>query len=151
MAFEHLWQRVVEFPEVDSAGIVHFSNYFRYMENAEHDFFRVLGLTIHDPGSASRWPRASANMDFVGPLRFEDRVAVHLMVERIGRSSLHYRCRIFNGDEPVLTAAHGSLSTVHCILEDGRLKAVPIAERFLERLEAAPAEVLTRVLAPHKA
>ena len=151
MAFEHLWQRMVEFPEVDSAGIVHFSHYFRYMENAEHDFFRSQGLTIHDPGAASRWPRVSAKMDFVGPLRFEDPGAVHLMVERIGRGSLHYRCRIYNGNDPVRTAAHGSLSTVHCILEEGRLKAVPIADHFLMHIEAAPAEALTRVLAAPKA
>jgi acyl-CoA thioester hydrolase len=35
--------RRVEFSETDMAGIVHFSNFFRYMETAEHAFFPVTG------------------------------------------------------------------------------------------------------------
>ena len=40
MACEHRLQRRVEFSETDAAGIVHFSNFFRYMEGAEHAFLR---------------------------------------------------------------------------------------------------------------
>ena len=47
MAHEYRYRRRVEFSETDLAGIVHFSNYFRYMEAAEHEFFRSLGLSIH--------------------------------------------------------------------------------------------------------
>jgi len=28
------------------AGVVHFSNYFRWMEIVEHAFFRSLGLSV---------------------------------------------------------------------------------------------------------
>ena len=146
MAHEHIWQRRVEFPETDAAGIVHFTTFFRYMENAEHDFFRSVGLSIHDTGIASRWPRASAHMDFQGPLRFEDMVAVHLAVSRIGRSSLHYRCRVFNADTPQRTCAFGRLSTVHCVLEEGKLKSAPMPEMFLERIQVAPDRVLEEMM-----
>jgi acyl-CoA thioester hydrolase len=44
----------VEFFETDLAGIVHFANYYRFMEQAEHAFFRALGLKIHDKRLASR-------------------------------------------------------------------------------------------------
>ncbi|MHC4993297.1 MAG: acyl-CoA thioesterase, partial [Planctomycetota bacterium] len=40
--------RTVEFFETDMAGIVHFSNYFRYMEATEHAFFRSFGATVHE-------------------------------------------------------------------------------------------------------
>ena len=30
--------------DTDMAGIVHFTAYFRYMETAEHELFRTLGL-----------------------------------------------------------------------------------------------------------
>jgi acyl-CoA thioester hydrolase len=43
MAFEYKVRRRVEFSETDMAGIVHYSNFFRYMEAAEHEFFRSLG------------------------------------------------------------------------------------------------------------
>ena len=39
-------ERTVEFSETDMAGIVHYSNFFRYMESAEHAFFRALGFSV---------------------------------------------------------------------------------------------------------
>ena len=46
MAFEFKAIRRVEFSETDMAGIVHYSNFFRYMETAEHGFFRSLGYSV---------------------------------------------------------------------------------------------------------
>ncbi len=40
------------------AGIIHFANYYRYMEEAEHAFFRSLDLSIMQPqpdGSVIGW------------------------------------------------------------------------------------------------
>ena len=39
--------RRVEFSETDMAGIVHYSNFFRYMEAAEHGFFRFDRVRRH--------------------------------------------------------------------------------------------------------
>ncbi len=36
----------VEFSDTDMAGIVHFTNFYRWMEYAEHAWFRSLGLKI---------------------------------------------------------------------------------------------------------
>ena len=46
MAHEFTLTRRVEFSETDMAGIVHFSNFFRFMESAEHAFFRSLGFSV---------------------------------------------------------------------------------------------------------
>jgi hypothetical protein len=43
---EHTMRRRVNFYESDPAGIVHFSNYYRYMEEAEHAFWRATGLAL---------------------------------------------------------------------------------------------------------
>jgi acyl-CoA thioesterase FadM len=40
--------RRVQFAETDMAGIVHFSNYFRWMEEVEHAFFRSVGPERRD-------------------------------------------------------------------------------------------------------
>ena len=44
--------RRVDFVDTDMAGIVHFSNFFRYMESAEVEFLRARGLTVskHEQG-----------------------------------------------------------------------------------------------------
>ena len=38
--------RRVEFCDTDMAGIIHFSNFFRYMEFAEVAFLRARGLSV---------------------------------------------------------------------------------------------------------
>src|SRR5262249_28636825 len=50
-------RRRVQFYETDVAGIVHFSWFFRYMEEAEHAMWREAGLSIHPPGGEIGWPR----------------------------------------------------------------------------------------------
>src|SRR5258706_47606 len=74
--------RQVEFSETDMAGIVHYSNFFRYMEAAEDAFFRSLGFSVVtsqvDPPVG--WPRVHAECDYREPLRFEDEIEVHMSV-----------------------------------------------------------------------
>src|SRR4249920_1485332 len=91
MACEFKIVRRVEFSETDMAGIVHYSNFFRYMESDEHAFFRSLGLSIanHEPG-ANGCPRVHADCDFRKPLRFEDTVEIELLVREKRERSLVY-------------------------------------------------------------
>ena len=39
-------RRRVEFMDTDMAGIVHFATFFRYMETAEHELLRKLGIPV---------------------------------------------------------------------------------------------------------
>ena len=74
MAYEFKLVRRVEFFETDMVGIVHYSNFFRYMETAEHAFFRSLGISVVtrqvDPPVG--WPRVHADCEYRQPLHFED-------------------------------------------------------------------------------
>jgi acyl-CoA thioesterase FadM len=67
---EFEYARVVQFSETDLAGIVHFSAYFRYMEEAEHALWRAAGLSV--ARDDLHWPRVSASCEYASPLRFED-------------------------------------------------------------------------------
>ena len=70
--------RRVEFADTDMAGIVHFANFFRYMEVTEHAFLRSLGLSVHmrEGRRTLGLPRVSATCDYRVPLRYEERVTV---------------------------------------------------------------------------
>src|SRR5689334_19819650 len=46
MPTEFTVRHLVQFSETDMAGIVHFSNYFRWMEEVEHAFLRSLGMSV---------------------------------------------------------------------------------------------------------
>jgi|LakMenEpi03Aug12_release.lakeMendotaPanAssembly.Ray.scaffolds.fasta_scaffold160528_2 acyl-CoA thioester hydrolase len=63
------WNRRVEFAETDAAGIVHFSSFFLYMEQAEHALFRSLGLSIFRkrPTSALQSPLSATSPPATSP------------------------------------------------------------------------------------
>lgn len=146
MAYEYSVVRQVEFSDTDMAGIMHFSNFFRFMETAEHAFFRSLGLSIHttEPEPLG-WPRVHADCDFRYPLRFEDSVEIRLLVREKHQKSLVYTFifRKLNG-EPAREVARGTLS-VACVKRDeatGRMSGVPIPAAIADKIKVAPQELL---------
>ena len=138
--------RRVEFSDTDVAGIMHFSNFFRFMEVAEHAFYRSLGFSVHEfvpePGGPKiGWPRVHASADFKAPLRFEDEVDTEVLIERIGRKSISYQFRVRNGQ---LLAATGKFTVVCVQLDapDGRMRGIEIPDGVREKIEVAPAELM---------
>jgi len=111
--------RRVEFRDTDTAGIVHFSNFFAYMEQAEHAFLRELGLgVIHEfDGQKISWPRVNAQCNYQNAIRFEEIIDVFLTVQRIGTKSVTYGFEFFRGETPV---ANGSITAVCCLFEHGK-------------------------------
>src|ERR1700739_3781599 len=85
-------KRRVEFVDTDMAGIVHFSNFFRYMEAAEVDFLQARGLSVAMPWREQRLglPRVAASCDYVRPVYFEDILETELTVKNVGRKSITY-------------------------------------------------------------
>ena len=144
MPFEFKLTHRVEFSDTDMAGIMHFSNFFRFMERTEHAFLRSVGLSVvmEAEGIKIGWPRVRAVCDYQRPLRFEDEVEVHLLVREKKPKSLTYDF-IFRkpGAAGNPEVARGSL-TVVCVTMDRetrQMKATPIPEFIAERIEVAPA------------
>ena len=126
--------RIVEFADTDMAGIVHFSNFFRYMEAAEHAFLRSRGLSfrVHHDGVEYGLPRVSASCDYLTPARFADVLTVAVAVDRLGRSSVTYAFDFSRDGEAI---ARGKVTSVFCRAEDGRLKACDMPAAFRAKLE----------------
>lgn len=138
---EYKARRVVRFAETDMAGIVHFAEFFKYMENAEHDFYRSLGLSVHirDEANVYGWPRVHASFDYLSPLRFEDEFEVHMVVAEVGSKTILYRCYIRTLGEDAKLCAKGNLKVI-CIKKegaDGRMRAANIPDFFRTKLAAA--------------
>ncbi|HUF48407.1 MAG TPA: thioesterase family protein [Vicinamibacterales bacterium] len=129
---EFRYTRRVQFAETDLAGVVHFSWYFRYMEEAEHALWREAGLSIAPPGQIG-FPRVAAAVDFQAPLRFEDVFEVHVRIEAITRRSIRYAHRILKDGQPVAT---GTMTAV-CVTRDPELRATEIPDSILTRLAPA--------------
>jgi acyl-CoA thioester hydrolase len=145
MAYEFKITRRVEFSDTDMAGIVHYSNFFRYMEAAEHAFFRSLGFSVVtrqvDPPVG--WPRVHASCDYQQPLQFEDEFEVHMLVSEKKSKSLSYlfRFRKLNGGAPV-EIARGKLTVVCVTHQRGTMRAAAIPKEIAEQIEVAPPAML---------
>ncbi|MBS0210578.1 MAG: acyl-CoA thioesterase [Planctomycetes bacterium] len=132
-------QRRVEFRDTDMAGIVHFSAFLVYMEEAEHEFLRSRGLSVisSDEHGAIHWPRVSANCDFRGPVRFEDLLEVTLSISRLGEKSITYATQFLLRGVIVAEGSH----TVVCCRDDqtGGFHSAPIPDWYRARLVGPPA------------
>lgn len=94
---EHRLTRRVQFYETDAAGIVHFSNYLRYMEEAEHALWRAAGLSIAPADELNAkygWPRVAVSCDFKKPLRFEDEFDATIRIAAMSEKSIRYACEL---------------------------------------------------------
>src|SRR5690606_27632793 len=106
--------------ETDLAGIMHFSCFFRWMEEAEHAFYRSVNLTVHPlqhgfPETATGWPRVKATAEYHRPLQFEEEVDVELLVAELRTKAIRYVFRFWkNPDSPAARtlAATGELVVV---------------------------------------
>ncbi len=142
MAATFAHARRVLFHETDLAGIMHFANFFRWMEEAEHAFLRSLGLSVHPlrkegtSDTRTGWPRVSAKCDYHAPLRFEEVVDVHVSIQELRPKSVRYRFLFHKQDEAKTLAATGELTVVSVQADPstGRMKAVPMPETFSQVL-----------------
>ena len=117
--------RRIEFADTDMAGIVHFANFFRFMEAAEVEFLRSRGLSVSMPWDGGRigFPRVAASCDFVRPVTFQDVVDVAVSIVKIGRKSVTYGFE-FRKDGDVL--AEGQVSSVCCRVGPGTAARAPV-------------------------
>lgn len=137
---EYTLRRRAYFYEVDSAGIVHFSNYFRYMEEAEHGLWRASGLSIARSKLGVGFPRVAASFEYHRPLKFEDEFDITIRIVKMSQRSITYACTVTRDAEAIATGS----ATIVCVVQqpDRSMKAVPIppeiAARFTVAATAAP-------------
>lgn len=135
MPLEYRLTRRVQFHETDAAGIVHFSRFFHYMEEAEHALWRQAGLSIAPPGADIGWPRVSASFDFHKALRFEDEFEVLIRIEQMTRRTIRYACVLFQGETKIATGA----LVIACVRKrvNEPMVAVEIPPEIAARLSAS--------------
>jgi YbgC/YbaW family acyl-CoA thioester hydrolase len=128
------YTRRVNFVETDMAGIVHFSAYFRYMEEAEHALWRSAGLTLGDLDRTGGFPRVSATFDFKSPLRFDDEFQIAVRIGTVTRRSFRYE---FTFTREAVLVGTGTIVAVCATKEGGRLRAADVSREMIARLRAA--------------
>ena len=146
--FHFTHRRMVEFADTDLAGIMHFANFLRFAECAEHAFFRSLGFRVHTADGAEHqgWPRLEVTCKYLEPARFEQTLEICLRIQELRTSSLTYGFWIFGPEEsrrPLV--ATGSCSIIHVALDTKahRIRKTPIPAGLRQALEHALAAPTT--------
>jgi len=138
----------VAFSDTDMAGVVHFSNFFKYMEAAEAAFFDSHGLRLieQDKSLLTGWPRVQSSCHYCAPLRFGDTCDVYLFVKKIDRQKISYIFRFYrasdeNGDQ----VAYGEMTTQRAVLDANNktIQPLDIESSIIEKIKPAHPNDLT--------
>ena len=124
MTFKHKFR--VRWVDTDTAGVMHFSNYFRYFEACEEEFYRSLEM---EPDRIRgkfgiMLPRVETACQYKAPCRYNDTIEVTLNVREIGTKTVTYDFQILNDGR---IAAEGF---VKCIAVNPDWKVVDLPEEI---------------------
>ena len=134
MVSEYRLRRRVLFYEADPAGIVHFSWFFRYMEEAEHALWREAGLSIAPRRADVVFPRINAVFEYHSPLRFEEEFDVHIRVAAMTDKAMRYTCEVTRDQTSIAT---GSMTIVCATKQGDEMKAVSFPPEIAARFQVA--------------
>lgn len=135
-----IYRREIKFYETDMVGIVHFSNFFRLMEEAEIAFWKSRGISLFEAweGKILSFPRVSAKCDFKSSAKFDDMLDIVVQVLRVGRSSISFGFEMRIGDRLLAT---GEVTACCCELSHGNApKPIGIPPHILEKLRGHSGE-----------
>ena len=138
--FEIFHRVRVSFHHVDKAGIVHYTNLFKYVEETEESFFRALNQgpleQVWGAGAGGLgWVRLKADLEFLYPARLDDRLLVHLWLEYKKSRSLGFGARISLREKIV---AQGRIRTMCVRMGQNGYQACRIPDSLAKTLETAP-------------
>ena len=96
---EHRFALTVYFEDTDTAGIVYYANYLKFMERARSDMIRACGIDLAGEleASGSTYAVAEVAIKYRKPARLSDDLVVVSTVERIRASSVTIQQRVMRG------------------------------------------------------
>ena len=132
----HRFALTVYFEDTDTAGIVYYANYLKYMERARSDFLRAIGVDQRAALEAADGVYAVADVAirYLRPARLGDDLLVLSTIEAVRAASVSIHQRVMRGAEQLTDAR----VTAAFLTLDGRPKRQPRewVERFEQMKEA---------------
>lgn len=94
----------VRWAECDLQGIVYNACYLTYLEVAQVEYFRSLGILIYDEKERASFDTATvkATLEFKAPARLDEMIDVYTRVSRIGSTSFTMETEIYREDSDFL-------------------------------------------------
>ena len=129
---EHHFALTVYFEDTDTAGIVYYANYLKFMERARSDMIRAAGVdqAAELRASGSAYAVADVAIRYLKPARLGDDLVVVSTVEQVRGVSVLIHQRVMRAAEQLTDAR----VTAAFLTADGRPQRQPKA--WVERFKA---------------
>jgi YbgC/YbaW family acyl-CoA thioester hydrolase len=137
----------VRWAEVDMQKVVFNGHYLTYIDTAIADYWRAIGLAYPE-GYVDRYANdvflRKASLEYLGSARYDDELAVHCRVSKLGRSSMTFVFEIWRerpdpSPAPLITA-----ELVYVNADPKTMKAAALPEDVRARVRSyertSPAE-----------
>ena len=110
------YERKAYYHETDQMGVIHHSNYFRWLEEARVYFLDELGLSykhMEEMGIIS--PVASISAEYRKPVKFDDIVVIYIKIARYTgiKLELEYEIRDKKTNDLMVSA-----NSKHCFIKN---------------------------------
>ncbi len=111
----HLYNHKVQYYETDKMGIVHHSNYIRWMEESRISFLESIGLdypTLEKRGVIS--PVIGVNVRYRKPTYFGEEISIEVSIKEYTGIKLIFMYTMKNKDNQVVLTGESE----HCFVSD---------------------------------
>ena len=116
----------VTWVDTDAAGVVHYSNYFRFFERAEEEFCASLCFNFTDLRESGLWfPRVEAFCRYKKPAHYDDILEIVVSVEELREKVLRLGFIVTNKVSGDLLA-EGYLVIVAADKQAGKSTKIPL-------------------------
>ena len=104
---DHHFALTVYFEDTDTAGVVYYANYLKFMERARSDMIRAVGIDQSEVlrGDGSAYFVVRADIRYRRPARLGDDLQVISTVEQVRASSVNIHQRVMRGPELLAEAS----------------------------------------------
>ena len=100
------WPIRVYYEDTDSAGVVYYANYLRFLERARTEWLRALGFEQNELVARHQvvFVVRSVALEYIKPSLFNDSLQVTVELARVGASQILVAQRVLRESEELVTA-----------------------------------------------
>lgn len=129
----YTYYRKAQYHETDQMGIIHHSNYVKWMEEARISYMDQMGFSyrkVEELGVIS--PVVNISVSYKKQVSFDNEIQIRVSVKKYNSISLEFNYEFFNASKnEICTIA----SSRHCFLKGGKLislkKEIPDLDRAI--------------------
>ena len=125
----------VRWAECDLQGIVYNACYVTYLEVAQVEYFRNLGILIYDEKQRTSFDTATvkATLEFKAPARLDEMIEVYTRVSGIGSSSFTMETEIYREGSDLLLL---NAEVVYVNYDSDQSAARPVSDHVRARISS---------------